>query len=303
MQDLLRETLPDVCVAWLSSQLDSFDVRCAMRPGSTRTGVWELESARGRTFFKAHFRRAKWATEVFVYNNWAHILHPTVPELLGTFQHESLHGLLLTAIDGVPLRETNVAKSDEERIYFCAGQLLRRINDHAMGHWFGTMDENGNPTDDASDVIAWLRSGLDSLMRRGAELACFNAEEMYCLRAAAELADSFSGEPFVPTGTDYTPGNWLIDEHGNLAGIIDFENMLWGPRTLPFTRLRMDYFPAHANLEDAFYAGYEGLPPYDHPEQTAALSAHYAGYYVIEGVTRKRPDFTAHGRAAFRRLR
>ncbi|MNC55109.1 hypothetical protein D3C75_1046210 [compost metagenome] len=69
-------------------------------------------------------------------------------------------------------------------------------------------------------------------------------------------AGFFTGSRPVPVSWDSTPGNWLVKADGEFAGMIDFENMLWGVDVDSFAVLFAKYFVRDEVSRDAFFAGY-----------------------------------------------
>jgi len=103
----------------------------------------------------------------------------------------------------------------------------------------------------------------------------------------------------VPTFFDYTPGNWIVDESGDLLGIIDFENMGWGLPADPFARLVLDYFPMCAEGRDSFYTGYGRCMESECPEQVRLGFLIYGLYYKTQGALRSSTAMAERARRAF----
>jgi hypothetical protein len=114
-------------------------------------------------------------------------------------------------------------------------------------------------------------------------LGCVFPEQLAIIHHAAEVAEQLPVALAVPTASDYTPGNWLVNPSGKLAAIIDFENMSWGTRIDPFVRLKLDYFPEHPSRSAAFLQGYGADPTAQDQERFWVACVIYAAYHAIAG--------------------
>ncbi|HUT60488.1 MAG TPA: aminoglycoside phosphotransferase family protein [Phycisphaerae bacterium] len=302
-----RTEPPPGALRWLREQLGEFRVVRACRQDSRRTGVWELTCAGGRHYLKLNRRRVRWGTELFVYRNWIDAFRPYAPDLEGVLEVDGLHGLLLSAVKGVPLREAGLPPERQDRAYAKAGELIARLHALDTGSWFGVMDELGSPVgdvggrldDEPTDPVLRYRAAIEASLSKAEAAGAVDDDET---RIARDVLDSLRGLTFdapVPTSFDYTPGNWVVDERGELTGVIDFENMAWGLREDPFVRLLVDYFPQSRRLEDAFCDGYGRRPFEQHPERVRIGLLLYALLYKTEAVELKRPELAGRGERAF----
>jgi len=299
--------IPDEAVAWLREQMGDFRVIRCCRIGSQRTGVWQLQSGSAGYYFKINHRRVRWGTEVFVYRNWAHAFHPFVAKLCGVLEASGLHGLLLSSLDGVTLREANLPPAKAASAYRTAGELCRRLHELPPGDWFGTMDAHGRPVDDAGNALAesprdpaaYYERLIEGSLRAASDAGTLLPPER---ETVSRVLGSLSGIEFsrpVPTSRDYTPNNWIVDNQGRLVGIIDFENMGWWMRTDPFVRLVIDYFPYSPECERAFYHGYGAEPPKAEPEQLHIGCVLYGLNYAMAAGKTGDPKSAERARRAF----
>jgi fructosamine-3-kinase len=303
--------IPDEAKSWLESQIGNYEILCAHRIGSSRTGVWHVQSGKGKYFFKINRRRNRWGAEVFAYKHWTSAIEPYVPTLVAVFDDGNNPGILLSEIIGIPLSETVFTEFALRNAYYKAGMLLRRLHESMSGDWFGCVDDKGLPIDWSGnplslemrhDLPGQKLDVLTKILKSGNSLDCFDQSERQILQWAIESVECYASEKPVPTSEDYTPGNWLVDNNGELVAIIDFENMLWGDRMLPFARLLNDYFPHYPGCEKAFYDGYGSCPPDEQPVQAKIACAIYAGHYVTLGNKEDNQGYIKRGRAAFKRI-
>lgn len=309
--NLAQTGIPEEARAWLKTQLDDYQVLEAYRNESQRTGVWRVHSHGGNYFFKINRKRNRWGTEVFAYRNWTSVIEPYAPKLQAVFDAGNNPGFLISEVNGIPLSETKLCGNEVDKAYYKAGVLLRRLHDSMNGNWFGYVSDRGLPFDGSGNPLAPERmhnlpgQKLDVLLdvvKSGESLGCFNQPEGQVLQWAVESVGCYTGEKPIPTSEDFTPGNWLVDERGTLAAVIDFENMLWGDRIFPFTRLINDYFPDYPSGERAFYDGYGGCPPQEQPDQIRIACAIYAAHYVTLGNKINNKEYIRRGREAFNRI-
>jgi hypothetical protein len=315
MQEVLmtfaQSNIPDAAIEWLGTQIGPYQIMGEYRADSTRTGVWRIQSNLGNFFFKINRRRNRWGTEVFAYRNWAAAFSPFLPKLQAIYDAQDNPGILLAEVNGIPLNTTKLTGHSVDKAYYRAGKLLRDLHGFAVGNWFGSVDEKGQPMDWSgnplqkelqADLVKQKRNILAGLLQEGMRLGCFSKTEIKVLQWAIDSVGCYDSEVPVPTSEDYTPGNWLVDNDGDLLAIIDFENMLWGDRMLPFARLMNDYFPYFASGEQAFYDGYGSCLPEEHPEQSKIESVIYAGFYVTQGIRSSNENYIRRGRTAFQKI-
>jgi fructosamine-3-kinase len=307
-----QNNISEEAKSWLESQIGNYEIICAHRIDSSRTGVWHVQSNKEKYFFKINRRRNRWGTEVFAYKNWTSAIEPYVPTLVAVFDDGNNPGILLTEINGIPLAGTGFNGYAVKKAYYTAGMLLHRLHESMRGDWFGCVDDKGLPIDWSGNHLSLEirhdlpRQKLDvitKILGSGDSLNCFEQSERRILQWAIESVECYASEKPIPTSQDYTPGNWLVDNNGGLTAIIDFENMLWGDHMFPFARLLNDYFPYYPSGEKAFYDGYGSCPPDEQPIQAKIACAIYAGHYVTLGYSGNNPGYINRGRAAFKRIK
>ncbi|AIQ51924.1 phosphotransferase [Paenibacillus sp. FSL R7-0331] len=244
----------------VESTLGAFEVISDLRPGSARTGVWKLRAAEGQKMYylKTFSRKERWHPEVYAYKQWVNGLQPYVPELIAVYEGVGWQAILITAIEGTIMREAGLQPQALHAAYYKAGQLTRLIHESQSGEWFGRPDQNGQPIElfHHTDPVIYIRQSLSDLGTKCKEAALLQTAEAEGLIWALENADVFAGARPVPVSWDSTPGNWLVGAEGEFAGMIDFENMLWGVDVDSFAALFEKYFINDEVSMKAFFAGY-----------------------------------------------
>ncbi|MDF9842314.1 MULTISPECIES: aminoglycoside phosphotransferase family protein [unclassified Paenibacillus] len=244
----------------VESTLGAFEVISDLRPGSTRTGVWKLRAMEGQKMYylKTFSRKERWHPEVYAYKHWVNGLQPYVPELIAVYEGEGWQAILITAIEGTIMREAGLQPPALHAAYCKAGKLTRQIHESQCGEWFGRPDQNGKPIElyHHSEPVTYIRQSLTDLGSQCLAANLLEPAEEQCLEWALAQAAVFAGAKPVPVSWDSTPGNWLVGADGEFAGMIDFENMLWGVEVDSFAALFGKYFISDEASMKAFFAGY-----------------------------------------------
>jgi hypothetical protein len=169
------------------------------------------------------------------------------------------------------------------------------------------MDAEGGPVDDVGrplpesrrNPIVYYGQLIKESLSAAAQAGRLGPLERATVERVLESLQNITFSPPVPTSWDYTPSNWIVDEHGELVGVIDFENMAWGVRADPFVRLVVDYFPDSPECECAFCDGYGGEPQREHAEQLHIGCVLYGLYYTTLAGKTGDPTCIERARRAF----
>ena len=127
-------------------------------------------------------------------------------------------------------------------------------------------------------------------------------DELATLHAACERILAFEDEPAVPCHRDYCAANWLVDEQGSWAGVIDFEFAYWDVRVTDFSRDPDWAWIVRPDLAEAFLEGY-GRPFTSAGEQQLLVTrANYALGAILWGRDHAFYGFAREGHAALAHL-
>lgn len=249
--------IPTTISSQIISLIGPFQVIQNYRVQGARTSVWKIASQEKKFIVKFHHRKEKWHPEVFAYTQWTSAYAPYAPTLIGVLEDDDTQGIIITEIQGIPLREMSLSDKTKAEVYFQAGKLAGNLHRCAPGEWFGRPDQKGSPLKDKiDDPVTAIKNDFLRWYTKALDLQCLeNTEVTLCEWALANLS-VFADELPLPINEDYTPGNWLVDQAGKLSGIIDFECMEWGLRMDSFAMLWEKYFPQNALFEEAFWDGY-----------------------------------------------
>ncbi|HOF88698.1 MAG TPA: aminoglycoside phosphotransferase family protein [Armatimonadota bacterium] len=246
------------------------------REGSVRSGVWKLRAASGDYFLKLHAELRKWHPEVYAYHNWVNAIRPSVPELVAVIEGEGYQGVLITALEGQPLRDRELPLAQVLAVYREAGELARRMHDSTVGSWFGVPRADGQPYGKSwDDPVAFMKAEFDfwcgKLLQPSSDL---DERERALAHWMLDRLDVYAGECPIPIHRDYQPINWLVDEAGQFTGVIDFECMQWSLRIDPFFSLWSKHFRQTPGVEEAFCSGYGRNIALENPEQYRVFKVH-----------------------------
>jgi aminoglycoside phosphotransferase (APT) family kinase protein len=144
----------------------------------------------------------------------------------------------------------------------------------------------------------YVSTQLESHIDRALHGGYIDGDELATLHAACERIPAFKGQPPVPCHRDYCAANWLVDEHGTWAGVIDFEFAYWDVRVTDFSRDPDWAWVLRPDLADAFLEGY-GRPLTPAEEQQLLVArASYALGAVLWGRDHAFYGFAREGHAA-----
>lgn len=251
---------PSALYERVQSDIGSFQVLANYRLNSVRTGVWKLQSYHDSKcyYLKTYSRKQRWHPEVYAYQHWVGHLKPYVPEFIASYAGEGWQAILITSMDGLIMRDTELSPLAVEAAYRKAGELTKVLHDSQIGDWFGRPDINGNPIELShnEDPVNYVSNSIREVTARCMEEDLLQSSEIALTDWALQNAQIFRHSKPVPISWDSTPGNWLVDDQGILTGMIDFENMLWGLAVDNFSILFARYFIDHPSARDAYFAGY-----------------------------------------------
>jgi Ser/Thr protein kinase RdoA (MazF antagonist) len=129
-----------------------------------------------------------------------------------------------------------------------------------------------------------------------------NEDELATMRTACDLIPALEGEPPVPCHRDYCAANWLVDEEGAWAGVIDFEFAYWDVRVADFARDPHWYWILRPDLIEAFFEGYDrSLTPAEE-QQLLVAHAEYALSAIVWGHENAFYGFEQEGRDSLAHL-
>jgi len=266
------------------------------------SGVHRLASDLGPCYLKVHKDGAHWAAEVHGYEHWAPCFESRAPRLLGVHASEPL-ALIVTALPGKVLEHVRLHPEVERAVWFEAGRALAKMHALSHGAAFGIPGRNGQCAPEAPrDAATWVKGDLEAWVARGRQYGCLTREELRLVNAARELLPAFAGEPPVPCHRDYCPANWMVDEHGRWAGVIDFEFARWDVRAFDLTR-----YPSWDNIErpemvEALLEGYGRTFSEAEERQRLVAQVHYALTAIVWGHEASFLGFKAEGQRAMAHL-
>lgn len=244
----------------MESTVNEFNILSTHRLNSSRTGVWKVQSKRDNKLYylKTYTRKQRWHPEVFAYQQWMYQLKPYVPELIEIYEGEDWQGILISSIEGTIMRGVALDEKKLYKAYFKAGQLTQKIHTLGTGEWFGRPDKDGAPIElnHYFDPVTYIHDSMEETFAKCTLNNLLDLDEIKLVNWALNNTSVFKDSQPVPVNWDSTPGNWLVDAYGEFAGMIDFENMLWGIDVESFSILFERYFNESELPKRAFFEGY-----------------------------------------------
>ena len=236
-----------------------FTIIYVHRPKSTRTGVFEILANGNRYFVKIYNRLSRWHPEVYAYENWTNCLGDYAPKLVCKFCDNDLFGIITTPIKGKTVNEFAISDIDIlSKIYYSAGECLKKQHDLQAGSYFGIPFADGTPLEknNAKNGAEYIVEILADIQKQGCDNGLFSVKEQESINWALNNSHCFSASEPMPTNWDFSPQNWMCQKDGNFTGIIDFEKMLWGLDYDSFGVLIERYVPQKPKLRESFFEGY-----------------------------------------------
>lgn len=294
---------------WCLSLLGPFQEAATAASIHGRSGLWQLQRHDRRFFLKVYQDNAAWEREVHAYEQWTPALGNDTPRLLGAYEpHQGVEqpAILLTGLAGLPLRDAQLASSPEQAVWRRAGVTLRRLHDSWQeegGPFFGPCGRFGEPAGNApEDPGAFVSAGVERLLKQALDQGYLAADEILTVWGALGLLDCFDGERPRPCHRDYGPDNWLVDDAGNWAGVIDYEMSQWDLPMNDFSRYPHWEWLQRPELLQALYEGYGRTLSTAEKQQCYVLRVQYALDAVVWGMQAQFYGFADEGHRALAAL-
>jgi aminoglycoside phosphotransferase len=249
-----------------------------------------------------HRSSAHWHNEIHAYEQWAGAFGNAAPRLLAARDREPL-ALVVSELPGQILEGQQFPPAQEQAIWRAAGAALVVLHDLRPGECFGPCLRDGSCADElprqATNLVA-QRFQRDIERAVGARYV--DAQELATLRTAYDLIPAFEGERPIPCHRDYCAANWLVNEEGAWAGVIDFEFAYWDVRVADFSRDPDWNWIHRPDLVEAFFEGYgRPLTPRE-GQQLLVAHAEYALGAILWGHDNAFYGFEREGRESLAHL-
>ena len=292
-------------LAWSASVLGHIETlsdHTREHPGE-RAAITRLRAETGDFILKILPDPDHWHSEVHGYEIWAQAFGTFAPQLIAVREIEP-RAILISALPGRVLEDIQISDEQSIGVWRSAGLALRALHSLEPGPFFGPLRRDGSPRGERiEDARDYVSGELERWTERGLRIACLQPEELAVVHAAQERIPAFAGERPTACHRDYCPANWLVDEHGQFRGVIDFSFAYWDVRAADFTRYPGWEWIDHPEWIAAFFDGYgRALTPAEE-EQRLVCHVQYALGAVGWGMEISYLGFAAEGRRAFLRLR
>jgi fructosamine-3-kinase len=184
-----------------------------------------------------------------------------VAEIVGhAFDRERIDRdyVLMTALPGTPLSElSNLTPSRFERVLRQVGEFLRELHALCAPECLG-VNAHGylgahRPMEPQATWMMAFRVMWNKLLDDVAECGCYSAEEAQLMRELLDRHIDHFDRSVIPRllHMDVWSQNILLNESGDVTGLVDFDRALWGDVEIEFAVL--DYCGIS---EAGFWEGY-----------------------------------------------
>jgi Ser/Thr protein kinase RdoA (MazF antagonist) len=207
--------------------------------------VLRARTAHGDVIVKRHTRREKHDREVAAYQLWVPVLGARAPRLLAATADPPT--IIITALPGSPLSQVRLPAPAEQDAHEQAGALLAAF--HAARAPAST-----------TNMPAWLAARGEQWLALAADL--LDGSQLAQIRTHLHALADLGPLPTTPCHLDFTPGNLLRDDDGQV-NLIDFEHARPDLPARDLVRLATRIWPTRPDLEHAFLNGYGPLSDQD----------------------------------------
>ena len=168
--------------------------------------VLRARTVHGDVIVKRHARREKHDREVAAYQHWVPVLGARAPRLLAATTDPPT--IIITALRGSPLSQAQLRAPAERDAHEQAGALLAAF--HAAPAPAST-----------TNMPAWLAARGEQWLALAAGI--LDRRQQAQIRAHLHALADLGPLPTTPCHLDFTPGNLLRDDNGQMS-LIDFEH-------------------------------------------------------------------------------
>ncbi len=166
--------------------------------------------------------------------------------------------LLMERLPGKPLSETSLSREKTEKLFFQLGKAVREFHS-ITNQWYG-YPRGSNTGPEETNWFDAFKNMWSRLLRDIVSTGIYGkdtANRLENLLLEKEKAFIHNSTPSL-LHMDIWSQNILIDKHGNLTGLVDWDRGLWGDPEIEFSVL--EYC---GTSPPAFWRGYGTLPQRD----------------------------------------
>ncbi|MBO1329896.1 phosphotransferase enzyme family protein [Streptomyces sp. VRA16 Mangrove soil] len=282
---------PAALMAWARSEIGDCATPVDVSHPRAGSRVWGLPRPDGtvRAYLKVSPRPVPYEREVFALRHAVPALGALrAPQLIASLPQDL--ALLLSPVDGRPLRQLTLRRAEEAAAHRQAGRLLALL--HAAG------EPTGPRRREAEDAVAVVADGAERHIAAAGER--LGPAERDLVRTCAARLAHLPPLPMAFLHGDAWPRNLLWN--GTTAAWIDFERARCGAAVQDFVLLACSVWPTRPDLRTALLTGYGRQLTPDEEIALMCLSAVDAAGCLAWGPDHDDPQVTARGRRTLDRM-
>ncbi|MCX5143572.1 MULTISPECIES: phosphotransferase [unclassified Streptomyces] len=283
-------SLPAALARWVESVLGPVQVLRDASHARADSRVWEVAGRAGRHYVKLAPRPVLYTRETRAYREAVPRLGFANAPVLKDSSAQLL-ALVLTAVDGRPLKGAAASPARRRAAHQQAGRLLRLFHEALPRPRAGAEAE-------AAHAVEATRAGLEKhITGAGDHLSPAEAD---MLRRLVSSLPALGPLPFGLLHGDLWERNMLWN--GRRCALIDYERSAPGPLVADFVRLATAVWPDHPDLRTAMFAGYGRDLSAAERQALVAFAAADAASALAHGPRLGDAEVTVRGRRTVERL-
>ncbi len=287
----LDPTLQELVRTRLGSRCKVLDLS---RSSGRRSTTWKLTAVDGTNFYlKRHEHPSHYRAEVLALTEWVPLLAVSdwwsAPTVIS--RHDEQGAVIISEVPGTVFSEIETTPAERAAVFRLAGQLAALIHRLKVDPY-----KAGSARTYDSHTIRIFREFAAPYL---------DSEVLNWFESVCKSDEVFAGLALLPTHSDYSPRNWVIDRSANglRLGLIDWERARPGYWLEDAQRMVADDWFREPGMESAFYQGYDQSPDRREEHQIKLIALINAVGAVPWAIEHGDAEFAEFGRRSIAWLR